>query len=271
MKRKIYIFINILFYLLTILVLVLNNPFKASIINENNIFILLITFLCIHIFKCIKQYFMLIESDIHISEFIPIYVKATFCSIVLPYKSGELYKSYLYGYKINDYMKGFLTIIVDKFFEAIVLLSILIPYTLKNNESIKTIIWLLLIFVILFIVIYLCFKSTYYYLNKHFVLYRKSKQTIFMLNFLEKCNEVYEYISNLIKGRVLIILILTILSWVFEWIFVNALHISSFLDYINSFFFGMPSYVVSNYVIIAIIVFICSECLFILRNRSDNR
>lgn len=270
MKRKVYIFINILFYLLTLSVLAFNNPFESSVINENNIFILLITFLCIHIFKCIKQYFMLIESDIHIRQFIPIYVKSTFCSIILPYKIGELYKSYLYGYKIDNYMKGFLTIVVDKFFEAIVLLSILIPYTLKNNEPIKTIIWLLAVFVILFLVIYLGFKSTYYYLNKHFVLHRKSKQTIFILNFLEKCNNIYEYISNLIKGRVLIILMLTILSWLFEWIFVNTLQISSFADYTNSFFFGMPSYVVSNYIIVAIIVFICTECLVVFKSRSDN-
>ena len=265
MIKKIYYIVNIVTFLITLFFLIFNNYFNSSAIKLNNIFLLIIIYIFIHFFKSIKQYLMLIESDVHFKDFISLYVRSTFCSIILPYKLGEIFKGYIYGYKINNYFKGFLIIIVDKFFDAIVLLSILFLHTIKNNNVINNIMWLLLVFTILLIIIFISFKSTYYYLNKHFVLYKNSKNSIFVLTLLEKFNELFIYVNGIIKNRVLILLILTVLSWSFEYLFVYILDISDFLTYTNSFFFGTKSSVVSNYIIISTLIFVVFELMFFIR------
>ena len=183
--KKIYYIINSIFIITTLSILFLHK-YNYITVNLNNIVILTIIFLLIHLFKCLRQYLLLIEENIHINEFINLYIKSTFCSIILPYKIGELYKAYLYGYKIKNYIKGIITVIIDKFCDAIFLLIIFIPFELRNNLNLSTITWILLIFAILSIIIYLSFRPTYYYLNKHFMLHSSSKKSNFVLKYFDK-------------------------------------------------------------------------------------
>ena len=265
MKKIINISINLIYFLLTILYIYIINPLKDNLISLNNIFLLLFIFILIHALKCFRQYLLLIESGIHISDFVKIYVKTTFCSIILPYKSGEIYKAYEYGYKVNDYTKGLLTVIVDKFFDAILLLLLFIPYEIQKNNGLSEITLILLFFVIVFCIIYVCFNTTYYYLNKHFIKKGNVKRNIIALKILERAYEIYNYVKDLIKGRVMLILILTVMAWALEWMFICLLDVGNFIDYINAIFFGNQNYIFSNYVIIGIICFLIVEIIFAIR------
>lgn len=271
MKKSINMAINIIFFFLTLLFIYINNPLKDNLISLNNIFFLVPIFILIHIIKCFRQYLLLIESGIHMGDFIKIYIKTTFCSIILPYKSGELYKAYEYGYKVNNYMKGLLTVVVDKFLDAILLLFIFIPYEIKTGNNISQITWILLSFTIIFCVVYISFETTYYYLNKHFIKKNNAKRNIFVLKLLEQGHDLYDYVNVLIKGRVLLLLIFTVMAWALEWLFIYILNGGNFIDYINAIFFGNQNYVFSNYVIVGIICFIIFEIIFFIRKCGNNK
>lgn len=267
MKYKINYLVSLVFFLATIITIIILNPFASSVINVKNIFLLLVSFLFIHLFKCLRQYLLLIESGLHIKDFILLYTKGTFCSIILPFKSGELYKAFLYGKEVKNYIKGLLTVIVDKVFDAVVLLITMIAFNIINKQAVFTtaIEWVMLIFLILAIIVYSSFSSTYYYLNKYLVLNKTSKKTIVALSILERLNNLYTYIKNMLKGRTLLIVLFTILSWVFEWIFISILNVGDFISYINAVFLGMTNIIFANYIIIGIICFISIIIFYYIR------
>ena len=271
MKKSLNIYINILFFVLTFLFIFINNPIKNCLITINNLFLLIGLFILIHFIKFLRQYLLLIESGIHSGEFLKLYVKTTFCSIVLPYKVGELYKAYEYGYKVNNYIKGFLTVIVDKMLDGIVLLFVFIPYEIQKNNSLSIVTWILLMFVISFIIIYVSFNTTYYYLNKHFIKKNNDIRNILALRIIEQIHDLYIYVNGLIKGRMLLLFIFTILAWTFEWLFMYVLSGGNFIEYINAMFLGNQNSIFSNYLIIGMICFIFSEILFLFRKCGSNK
>ncbi|MBE6140464.1 MAG: hypothetical protein E7172_02885 [Firmicutes bacterium] len=259
MKDKLlYYFINTFFWSLTIIAIMIIKPFNSIEIDFPNFFLLIIAFILIHGFKCLRQYLLLMESRIHINDFIKLYFQTTFCSIVLPYKFGELYKMYIYGRKINNYLKGFMVVVVDKVFDAVLLLFLFIPYEYKNNISHSPITWLLFIFVIGFIAIYFSFKQTYYYLNKHFMLNSNSNRTIYVLKILENCNKIYQDVRAMIRGRELILMLFTTFSWAIEYLFIRLLNSGEIMPYITAVFFGTQNILVQSY------IFIGSVCLIFI-------
>ena len=141
---------------------------------------------------------------------------------------------------------------------------IVINFVQKQAILTTIIEWVMLIFLILVIVIYITFNSTYYYLNKYLVFNRNSKKAIIALNILEKTNDLYIYIKNMIKGRALLITLLTIFSWTFEWFFIKTLNVGNFIAYINAVFLGMTNTVFSNYIIISIICYIVIGLVLII-------
>lgn len=254
-NKKIYYMINFIFMCATLYILLFANKYNKIVVTPKNVVLLVIIFLLIHVFKCFRQYLLLIEEGIHINEFIILYIRSTFCSMILPYKIGELYKAYLYGYKINNYIKGFIAVIIDKFFDALFLLIICISFEVNNNLNLSAITWILLTFVILFVIIYFSFKQTYYYLNKHFMLHSNSKRTNFVLSWLERFYDIYKSVCHMIKGRELLLILFTILAWTFELILLKLLNISNFVDYFNIVFFEMSKTILQNYIIISLIGF----------------
>ena len=261
-KNKI---ITIIFYIISIIFIYFNNPLENNFISSNNILLLAFSFVMIHVFKCLRQYFLLIESEVHIKGFVKTYVKTAIPSIILPYKIGELYRAYEYGYHLKDKVKGLITVIVDKFFDAIILLCVFVPYEYKKSANLSTVTLILLVFCISLLIVYTCFNATYYYLNKHFIKKSNANHNIVVLVFLEKSKELYNYVKSMIKDRMLLLTVLTIFAWSFEWLFVFILKGSSFIEYIKAVFFGTQNAVFANYMIIGIICFILIELIFLVR------
>ena len=119
MKSKqtlMYNFINILFLVIAIMLVNYNGILEMHF-NIWQIFVLIFIFIVLHIFKFIRIYFILLEERVTLKEMVKMYVKTTFVSIVLPYKLGEIYKMYLYGYQIKNYTKGVIAVIIEKFFD----------------------------------------------------------------------------------------------------------------------------------------------------------
>ena len=270
MNKVIYKFVSNICLLFSIIYIFLTNPFKDSCITINNMFLLLIVFILIHIFKCLRQYLLLIEFNVNFIDFFSAYVKGTFISIVFPFKMGEFYKAFQYGYLIKDYVKGLITIIVDKFFDAIILLTLIIPYEIIKHNTLSVLSGILLIFVTIVLIVFVSFNTTYYYLNKHFIIKKDDSRSIIILNVLDYCNSMYLNVKNMIKNRISLIGIFAVISWALEYVFVLLLNGVSFSGYVNAIFFANNDIVLSNYTIIAISCFIFIQ-LMLIRKRGNKR
>lgn len=262
-KNIFYYFINSIFIIWAVITINYSKIINMNI-SIKVLLMLLVLFVIIHIFKFIKIYFILLAEVIPFKKMVKLYVKTTFVSMVLPYKIGELFKMYSYGKEINNYSKGVVAVLIDKFFDALILCMVLIPYGILVSGNISDLAWIMLTFVVTVLLIYLSFKGTYYYLNKFFITKVKDKKSIYALGTIEKANEIYKIAKSLLIGRQAIILCLTGISWITEAIFIQIMAgftgketgFMTVINYISDAFFGINNVLFNNYIYIGTAIFL---------------
>ncbi len=205
-----------------------------------------ICFVFNHSIKMLRFYLILIDEDIKISRFIKIYIKTMFVNILLPFKSGELFRFYCYSNETNNYKAGILSVLVERFFDTLGLMFLLIPiefYTI-HRLTVSTAILLTLIAIMLYM--YITFHGFYDYMNRYLIFYTHSKKSVTWLKALENLNEWYLYIEKLISKRVVFILGLSLVAWVVEmamfYMLLGLMHsafsLEVFSGYLNSAMVG---------------------------------
>ena len=268
-KRNFQQYTNYVCIILVIVFLLLNRE-TIFILNAKQIFLILIPFCFIHFFRVIRQYMILMKNKIHIKELTKSYLLSSLLNTILPYKLGEIYKIYLYGGLIKDYKKSVIAVIIDKFFDAFVLLIIFSIVDIKKGQGLSYITILLLLIECVIFIIYFSFSKTYKFLNQYLIINKHNKITIKCLKILEEANELYLEVKNMIKCREILLIILTVLSWIMEIFFVyiikfikyNDFSFTNFMEYINNSFFGFQNDL-SNYYILATVVLIVIFMIFL--------
>ena len=97
------------------------------------------------------------------------------------------------------------------------------------------------------------------------MLHSSSKKSNFVLKYLEKVYDIYKVIFHMIKGRELLLMLSTILAWIFEFILINNFEVGNFINYYNITFFETQNNILQNYIIISIVGFGLIELVNILR------
>ncbi len=262
-KRGLYNTINFIAVIIVIYFLLVENKEKISI-NVPYFLYAIIPFICIHILRILRQYIIFIDNKMKLHKLTKAYLKSSLINTIVPFKIGELFKIYLYGYEMDNYKKSIIGVIIDKFFDAVILLLIFITIEIFYQKPLSFITILLLIFVGLIIIIYVSFENTYNFLNKFLIKNKNSETCIKCLKILEELKIIFSDIKNMIKDRIILILILTSMSWAFEIWFVSIIskvinNNSSFIDfinYMNNSFIGTPNILSKYYILITLIIFI---------------
>ena len=94
---------------------------------------ILVLFVLIHCIKAMRLYLILLEHQIPLQRFIGLYVKTTFVNITIPFKAGELFRVYCISDEVHNTQVGWLSVIIDRFFDTSVLLVFLVPYEAFTN------------------------------------------------------------------------------------------------------------------------------------------
>ena len=262
-NKKIYNVINLLFLSLALLLANYSGIFNMKL-PILSVILCVVLVLIIHSIKFFKLYFVALEEKIPFKDMVKIYIKSTFVSIILPFKLGEFYKAYLLGYKGKSYINGFTAVIVDKLFDAILLCLVVIPYSIYKNNPLSPLGWTLFLIIILFLLLYSLFPRTYKYLNRFFIGSKQSKNNLIALNLLEESNNFYIKIKNMIRGRELVLTILTSLYWALEFLFVSIVNkaqvqstgLGNIVNYINDAFLGISNNTYNVYVYLSSSVFL---------------
>lgn len=227
------------------------------------LFLILFLFLLIHIARFLRMYFILLEDLIRPSRFLQLYVKTTFVSTLIPFKIGELFKMYCYSIETNSTRKGITAVIIEKYFDALVLCFFIIPYTIKNS-IINPLIVILVIFILLASILYFTFEGTYSYLNKFLICRGGGKKSLLALRILEELKKTYDGIKRTLKGRFILLLFLSLVAWAVESVLIliispsNEFNYGTVLSYISDGFFGIFNISFSYY------TFLCAMTFFII-------
>ena len=261
-NKALYYFINLFFLILTIIFIIKKDLINFKQFNNPiTLIVLVLIFIIIQLFKFFRLYVISLEENIKSVDLFKIYTTSLFVNICLPYKIGEFYRMYLIGNKNKHYLNGIIIVLMDKFFDAIVLSIMLIAISLINKVEIQTITMLIILFLVLFFIIFTTFESTYTYLNTFFITKKENKNSVYALKMLEEVNNIYLSAKKMIRGRFPLLFLLTFVSWGFEILFMELtakfynIKMSSLAisNYLKDAFFGGKNIILSIYVSIGII------------------
>ena len=204
-------------------------------------------FLLIHAARFMRMYLVLLEDLIRPRRFLQLYIKTTFVSSLIPFKIGEVYKMYCYEEETDNTLKGIMSVLIEKYFDAMVLCMFMVPYAIINRV-LSPLLVILLVFMICVIVVYFSFGSTYKYLNKFLICRATGRKSLLFLRMLEFGNKTYEEVKNTLKGRFVLLLFLSIIAWISEGLLftmINAgdggVSFGAIFNYVNDVFLGVAN------------------------------
>lgn len=180
------------------------------------IILCVIGFIIVHVIKLMRMYLVVIEQKISFDRFIPAYLRTTLANLIIPFKIGEIYRIGVFSRITGSVNIGFFSVLIDRFFDTLALLLIILPYQLFGGNGVDTPVIFLAIFLLVVILAYGMFPSTYRYLNRYIITSRTSKRSMTALRGLEKVNEWYVYAEKLVTGRYGLMFVLSVMAWVFE-------------------------------------------------------
>ena len=135
----------------------------------------LIGFIVVHLAKMMRLYLILLEQKIEFRRFVLTYLKTTFVNLVIPFKLGEIYRIFCFSRETKVFQIGLFSVIVDRFFDTVALLVILIPFEVFITGKVTWVTGALTIFAALAIFIYIVFPGIYTYLNRYIIMFTNNK------------------------------------------------------------------------------------------------
>lgn len=178
--------------------------------------IILAAFLGVHVIKMMRMYLIVMDQKVSFDRFVPAYLRTTLVNLIIPYKLGEVYRVAVF-YRISGGFKtGFFSVLVDRFFDTLALVAILMPYQLLISGKVTVPTVMLAVFELVVLMAYLVFPSSYTFLNRYIITSRSSARSMMALSVLEHVNGWYTYVLNLVTGRSGILFLFSLAAWILE-------------------------------------------------------
>lgn len=229
-----------------------------------HIFIIVLTVILVHTIKAIRLYIALYGSDIKLLQYIKVYCKVTPISIIFPFKLGEFFRMYCYGYSISNMLKGAIIVLLDRFMDTVALVTTIFIVWFFIGGKITTLIYFLLIFLVVVMLIYLTFPGVYTFWKKYILSAKATKNRIGILKSLDALNKIYQVIKSVTKGKGIIIYFMSLIAWAVE---IGSIYIQSRLigdfdlnakisNYLSSAMGSAQSLELKQFVFISVVILI---------------
>ena len=234
------------------------------------LFAVLAGFICVHLIKLMRMYLIVMEEKVSFDRFVPAYLRTTLINLIIPYKLGEIYRVIVF-YRISGGFKtGFFAVLIDRFFDTLALVAILLPYQLMRGGEVSAPTMLLFAFVAVILIAYRVFSPSYAFLNRYIITSRQSKRSLGALAALEVLNGWYEYVRNLVTGRYGILFLFSLAAWLLEMgvlagfakLMGEDFTVARFGTYIESIVSGKDLAVKTGYTIYSAVVMFALTVIF---------
>ena len=215
-KRKVvYNLINILVLLAAALIFVFNyiNTDIFAVLKWEQLAVITIAVVIVHFLKAFRLYLALYGSGLSIYSYSKIYCKVTPISILFPFKLGELFRMYCYGYQTDNMLKGVVTVILDRFMDTIALVTMIIVVWIASGGVMMPLVYFLLVFLVAAVLLFITFPGAYNYWKKFLLRADGTPRKLKMLRYMENINRVYKEIVGVSKGRGIILYVISLLAW----------------------------------------------------------
>lgn len=251
---------------LVCLLIVFSNSYKTFIgslfTNYKIVLICLVTCFLVNVIKYIRIYIIMYGQDVNNEEISLIYCKTAIVNSIVPYKLGELYRMWVFGYKLKDIQKGIIITLLDRFMDTIGILILLVGSIVFTNTKyiIYPIAKLLMVFLILTIGIYYLLPGLCSFWKKYLLKHKASKHKLFVLDIITKLQLLYKEIDTIVKGRGIILICCSVIAWLIETgsiYCINKILLESTVsigipDYLNSILSGNVNLDSARYTVFSI-------------------
>ena len=215
-------------------------------------------FTLVHLSKMMRLYLILLESKIEFKRFVLTYLKTTLTNLIIPFKLGEIFRIYCFSRETKVFQIGLFGVLVDRFFDTVTLLVILIPFELFVTGKLTLVTGILTAFAILAVFLFIVFPGIYGYLNKYIIINKTSKRSMTALRGLEIAKTWYQHVRDLVRGRYALIVLLSCAAWIVEigvlWCLAQMRGMlftaTAFSDYIATIFMSGRSRLLVEYTMI---------------------
>ncbi len=259
MKKRTYLynFINIIVLLLAAGIFAISYLLNgmATSFTFSTLVVITVTVVLVHFLKAFRLYLALYGADISLSTYVKTYCKVTPVSILLPFKLGELFRMYCYGYTTGNMLKGVVTVILDRFVDTVALVTMIIVVWIANGGLMMPIVYILVVFIIVAALMFFAFPGLYAYWKKFLLRANATPRKLRGLRYLESLNRVYNEILTVTKGRGLILYILSLLAWAIEMGSV-AIFGGELSYYLDSALSDSQSFELKQFIFISVILLI---------------
>ena len=235
--------------------------------------LILILFLCVHIIKMMRMYLIVMDQRVSFDRYVPAYLRTTLVNLIIPYKLGEVYRIAVFSRISGGFRTGFFSVLVDRFFDTLALVFILLPYQLFITRRVTVPTLLLAAFLAVVLITYRVFPPSYEFLNGYIITSRQSRRSMMALAALGRVGGWYEYVRELVRGRYGILLLFSLAAWILEIgvlagftkICGQSFSVSDFGLYIESIVSGSGYDMKFRYTVAQIVVIATLTVIFTIR------
>lgn len=187
-------------------------------LSPERILILGICALVVNSIKLLRLYFILYGNGRSLSlwEHARQYCKVLPVSMVLPFKIGDLFRAYCYGYHLDSYGAGLVYILLDRFIDTCALVTIVLAVGGIYGMQSGWVLYLLVGFVGVVLLCYAAFPGICQYWRRLFLTHSASRRGLSALRTLSLLNGMYQKISGVTRGRGLVLYLFSLAAWLAE-------------------------------------------------------
>lgn len=171
----------------------------------------------VNVIKAVRFYFILAgDAAISRSEFLKQYCKTVPVSVLLPFKTGEIFRIFCYGYQIKNMFMGIVYVILDRFFDTIALLVLIGIITFTTGQQLSIIAVILIAFVLMSLVLFFVFPKICEYWKKYLLVRKASESTLKYLKTVSTVEKICKKIQDVIRGKGAIVFFMSFVAWMTE-------------------------------------------------------
>ncbi len=229
--------------------------FNVNIINETRLIFIIPLIILNYAFRSMRIFIIFLERKIPFKKILNIYFYTSLGNFFLPLKAAEVFKVSELSLLCGNSSLGVLTVVVERFLDACILLLILVLAILFFEIPFKDFSFLVFFMgtiISLSFIVFLAFPHTSYYMNR--LLFRKSSshQGYYFLNLVEALKKIYLQFQSLLQKRLIVLYLISAIIWLIEItiifiLFRKPLSVNIIHESLQALFLGINNILLSNH------------------------
>lgn len=204
--------------------------------------------------KLVRLYLVFVDTGLAFRTHALQFFKTLLVSLLLPFKLGDFFRIYCYGHHIQNYLRSFLAVVLDRFVDTLALACILFGMAAMRSAELPWLLYFLGAFLLVVMLCYAAFPSLYDYWSAYLLQSRATRQRLRYLKLLQQLHVLYAEFRQIVQGRLLILFLLSVLAWMAELFCITHFFGEGISTYLIAAFGLMKSVVQQQFVMFSILL-----------------